>query len=168
MGGIDGCRKLSAAFYGRVARDPILIPVFGSSFHCAVEALATYLTQFLEGPCVYSPQRWYLSLREAHRQFKFGQPERDAWMRNMQATLAQVEIGASERSALMEFFAKAATFLTNGERAPVKARLRPIGSGSLHWKMPWRRCAPAMRRQWSGWRPALNAIPWRTSAFSEP
>jgi truncated hemoglobin YjbI len=123
LGGIDGCRKLSAAFYGRVARDPILIPVFGSSFHCAVEALATYLTQFLEGPCVYSPQRWYLSLREAHRQFKFGQPERDAWMRNMQATLAQVEIGASERSALMEFFAKAATFLTNGERAPVEGPL---------------------------------------------
>ena len=55
LGGIEGCRKLSAAFYARVARDPVLIPVFGSSFHCAVEALATYLAQFLEGPCVYSP-----------------------------------------------------------------------------------------------------------------
>jgi truncated hemoglobin YjbI len=123
LGGIEGCRKLSAAFYGRVARDPILIPVFPSSFHCAVEALATYLAQFLDGPCVYSPQRWYLSLREAHHRFQFGQPERDAWVRNMRATLAEMEIGESERSALLEFFEKAATFLTNGEQAPVEGAL---------------------------------------------
>jgi truncated hemoglobin YjbI len=113
LGGLDGCRRLSAEFYARVARDPILRPIFPSSFHCAVEALATFLAQFLGGPCVYSPQRWWLSLREAHLRFPIGQRERDAWVRDMEQVLDETEIDGDVRDALREFFEQAATDLMN-------------------------------------------------------
>lgn len=113
LGGLEGCRQLSTAFYARVARDPVLIPVFPSSFHCAVEALATFLAQFLGGPCVYSPQRWYLSLREAHHRFQIGQKERDAWMENMRHALADIEVDGVTQAALCEFFEQASAYLVN-------------------------------------------------------
>ena len=50
-GGRRVCRQLSEAFYARVARDPVLRPLFpGKSFRCAVEAFAAFLAQFLGGP----------------------------------------------------------------------------------------------------------------------
>ena len=131
LGGLEGCRKLSTAFYARVARDPVLIPVFPSSFHCAVEALATFLAQFLGGPCVYSPQRWHLSLREAHLRFQIGQKERDAWMANMRHALAEIEVDAATNAALCEFFEQASTYLVN---RPVSSNVAcPHGALAPNW-----------------------------------
>ena len=51
IGGTAGCRGLSVAFYARVARDPVLRPLFpGKSFTCAIEEFAAFLVQFLGGP----------------------------------------------------------------------------------------------------------------------
>ena len=50
MGGEPGCRKLSAAFYARVAKDPVLRPLFpGKTQKCAIEEFAAFLIQFLGG-----------------------------------------------------------------------------------------------------------------------
>ena len=127
VGGIEGCRKLSKAFYTRVARDPVLKPMF-PSIHCAVEALATYLAQFLGGPSEYSPRRWYLSLREAHLRFRIGPKESDAWLRIMGVALAEAEMSDAARRALSEFFKQAARYLTSGEAAPVE------GPAAPHWQ----------------------------------
>src|SRR4029077_2553606 len=69
IGGAEGCRQLSAAFYARVARDPVLRPIFPKSFHCAIPAFAAYLAQFLGGGGEYSGRRWPFSLRGAHGRF---------------------------------------------------------------------------------------------------
>jgi truncated hemoglobin YjbI len=127
VGGLEGCRRLSAAFYARVVDDPLLKPMF-PSIHCAVEALATFLAQFLGGPCLYSQQRWYLSLREAHLRFKIGPKERAAWLRNMRKTLADSDYSDAARAALNEFFDQSATYLMNGEGEPIDGALAP------HWK----------------------------------
>jgi truncated hemoglobin YjbI len=50
VGEIDGCRKLATAFYARVEHDPVLRPLFPSTFKCAIEGLAMFLTEFLGGP----------------------------------------------------------------------------------------------------------------------
>ena len=120
MGGMDGCRKLSAAFYGRVARDPILRPLF-PSLHCAIENLTLFLAQFLGGPCEYSDRRWSLSLREAHLRFKIGRKERDAWMTNMLEALKDVAIPSSARDQLRCFFEESSAYLIN----------HPKGAGAL-------------------------------------
>ena len=44
IGGRDTCYQLSAAFYGRVAQDPLLRPLFpGKSHRCAIEMFAADL-----------------------------------------------------------------------------------------------------------------------------
>src|SRR5216684_3951951 len=93
MGGREGCRRLSVAFYARVERDPLLRPLFpGTTFTCAIEAFAAFLAQFLGGPSEDAQRRWWLSLRESHLRFKIGQKERDAWMKNMMEALDDVPI----------------------------------------------------------------------------
>jgi truncated hemoglobin YjbI len=123
---LDRCRKLSAAFYARVDRDPILRAVYPPSHHCAVESLALFLAQFLGGPCDYAKQRWSLSLREAHLRFRIGRKEREAWMRTMGAALDDVHIEDPARSALHNFFEHASAYLVNqGEPVTCPARMVP-------------------------------------------
>jgi hemoglobin len=67
LGGEEGCRSLSAAFYARVAKDPVLRPFFpGKSLRCATEEFAAFLIQFLGGDEKQTQHRWWLSLRESH------------------------------------------------------------------------------------------------------
>jgi hemoglobin len=113
VGGVDGCRALAAAFYARVARDPVLRPVYPASLHCSTESLATFFVQFFGGPSLYSPLRWSLSLREAHSKFRIGPKERRAWLKNMGAALEDVGIAESAREALRQFFDEASAHLMN-------------------------------------------------------
>jgi len=115
LGGVDACRKLSAAFYARVARDPVLRPIFPSSFHCAIEALALFLADILGGPGEYGRQRWFLSLRESHQRFRIGPRERSAWLENMRNALDDVEISEPVRSELHWFFEQASAYIVNDD-----------------------------------------------------
>jgi hemoglobin len=114
VGGAEACRKLSTAFYARVARDPVLRPLFpGKSFRCAIEAFSAFLAQFLGGPSADSQRRWWLSLRESHLRSKIGQVERDAWMGHMIKALDEVAIEEPLRSALRDFFEQSSAYVVN-------------------------------------------------------
>lgn len=130
LGGIEGCRKLSAAFYARVAADPVLRPVFGSSFHCAVEALATYIVQLSGGPCLYSPKRWSLSLRESHLRFRIGPAEQEAWMKTMRQAMEETAVPAEAQTALLTFFEAASVPLIN-QKGPLEVPAAAIAGHRL-------------------------------------
>jgi hemoglobin len=121
IGGTEGCRRLSTAFYGRVARDPVLRPFFpGKTFRCAIAELSAFLAQLLGGPSEDSQFRWSLSLRESHLRFQIGARERDAWMTNMRETLAEAPIEEAARSALCSFFERSSAYVVNtGQRHEV-------------------------------------------------
>jgi truncated hemoglobin YjbI len=123
-GGTEGCLKLSEAFYARVDRDPVLRPLFpGKSLRCAIEAFAAFLVQFLDGPEADSQRRWWVSLRESHGRFRIGPKERNAWMKNMAATLEAAEMSAAARQALRDFFERSSSYLINdGKGRPVEGR----------------------------------------------
>ncbi len=122
MGGTVTCRNLSAAFYARVERDPVLRPLFpGKTLRCAIEAFTAFLAQFLGGPPEDAQRRWWLSLRESHLRFKIGQKERDAWMKNMMQALDDVPIEESARSALRDLFERSSAYVVNVDRAPAMA-----------------------------------------------
>src|SRR5215510_1428164 len=88
LGGEAGCKRLSAAFYARVGRDPVLRPLFpGKSLRCATEAFAAFLVQFLGGDEEQTQFRWWLSLRESHARFEISAAQRSAWLKHMNATL---------------------------------------------------------------------------------
>ncbi len=81
VGGTATCRALAAAFYARVAQDPLLRPLFpATTFTCAIEEFAAFLTQFLGGPPEAAQRRQWLSLRDSHRRFPIGPQEREAWL----------------------------------------------------------------------------------------
>src|ERR1700685_4162044 len=118
IGGTAACRKLSAVFYARVERDPVLRPLFpGKTLKCAIEEFAAFLAQFLGGPPEDAQRRWWLSLRESHLRFGIGQKERDAWMKNMMQALHEVPIEEAARSALRDLFERSSAYVVNVEPA---------------------------------------------------
>jgi truncated hemoglobin YjbI len=134
IGGTVTCRKLSDAFYARVARDPLLRPLFpGKTLNCAIEEFAAFLVQFLGGPSEDAQRRWWLSLRESHLRFKIGPKERDAWMSNMVKALDDVQIEEPVRSALRGFFGRSSAYVVNRGQAPAIAEERSDPPGdSIH------------------------------------
>src|ERR1700738_873910 len=49
IGGASGCHALATAFYAQVEQDPVLRPLFPSTFTCAIEEFSAFLVQFLGG-----------------------------------------------------------------------------------------------------------------------
>src|SRR5258708_25374728 len=105
LGGEEGCRRLSAAFYARVGKDPVLRPFFpGKSLRCAINEFAAFLIQFLGGDEEQTQSRWWLSLRESHARFQIGSNARRAWLRDMEVTLDAAPLDDATRNALRRFF----------------------------------------------------------------
>ena len=129
----DTCRQLSRAFYARVARDPVLRPLFpGKSFTCAIEAFAAFLVQFFDGPPEHSQRRWYLSLRESHARFTLTPRHRDAWMKNMVAALDDVALDAAARAALRSLFEHSSAYLVDTvPTGPLDPALAPRWTAQL-------------------------------------
>jgi truncated hemoglobin YjbI len=130
IGRAAGCRALAAAFYSHVERDPILRPLFPSTFTCAIEEFSAFLVQFLGGDADATQRRWWLSLRESHNRFSISQRERDAWLSAMTATLGDRSVipDAAVRDELLEFFRHSSAHVVNQGQMPEPA---PPPSGEL-------------------------------------
>jgi hemoglobin len=130
LGGRDGCHKLTVAFYAHVEHDPVLRPLYPRILSgCPVKALASFLTQFLGGPCDYAERRWWLSLREAHLRFRIGHTERAAWLHDMWQAIDETPTTESTRSALRWFFVQSSAALIN--QPPGAANLSLLSSDPL-------------------------------------
>jgi hemoglobin len=118
LGDEEGCRRLSAAFYARVGKDPILRPFFpGKSLRCATEEFTAFLIQFLGGDEEQAQHRWWLSLRESHARFQIGSDARGAWLRHMEATLKATPLDDETRDALRNFFSHSSNYVMGKDAA---------------------------------------------------
>jgi truncated hemoglobin YjbI len=116
----DRCRVLSAAFYARVGKDPVLKPLFpGKSLRCATEEFAAFLIQFLGGDEEQTQKRWWLSLRESHARFSITAAQRAAWLRHMSAALDEVVPGDA---AFRQFFLQSSSYVVGGEAGRIEDR----------------------------------------------
>ena len=116
LGGEAGCKRLSAEFYARVARDPVLRPLFpGKSLRCAIEEFAAFLVQFLDGDEEQSQFRWWLSLRESHARFQIDPTQRSAWLKHMGETIDAAPLDPAARNALREFFLHSSAYVIGKE-----------------------------------------------------
>src|ERR1017187_9764677 len=112
LGGEAGCRRLSAEFYARVGKDPVLRPFFpGKSLRGATEEFAAFLIQFLGGDETQTQYRWWLSLRESHARFQIGPNAQRAWLRQMEATLDAAPLDDVTRNALRHFFSRSSAYV---------------------------------------------------------
>src|SRR4051812_41741290 len=118
LGGEAGCKRLSAEFYARVGKDPVIRPLFpGKSLRCAIEQFAAFLIQFLGGDEEQTQDRWWLSLRESYARFRIGPAERSAWLKHMRATLEAAPLDEATRTALRHFFEHSSAYVIGKEAA---------------------------------------------------
>ena len=116
IGGEAGCRRLSAEFYKRIGKDPVLRPLFpGKSLRCATEEFAAFLIQFLGGDEEQTQQRWWLSLRDSHARFRISAIERSTWLKHMRETLEAIALDRETRKALGHFFLHSSAYVIGKE-----------------------------------------------------
>ena len=112
--GPEGFERLIEAFYGRVATDPVLRPLYPEDdLAPAARRLRLFLIQFFGGPDTYSQERGHPRLRLRHSPFRINQQARDVWVRHMRAALDEAAIPEPARSTLRDYFERTATHLIN-------------------------------------------------------
>jgi hemoglobin len=133
IGGAAGCHALSAAFYARVEQDPLLRPLFPSTFTCAIKEFSAFLVQFLGGEAEATQRRWWLSLRESHNRFRLGALERSAWLRAMTTTLEDESLipDPHVRRELLQFFSHSSAYVVNQEKTSITGELASLWDEQL-------------------------------------
>jgi hemoglobin len=112
--GAEGFEHLVAAFYRRVPADSILGPMYQGRDMAAAEArLRGFLIYRFGGPQTYIEERGHPRLRMRHNLFVIDQAARESWMKLMTAAMDEVNLPASAREVLQDFFNSTSTFLVN-------------------------------------------------------
>jgi hemoglobin len=115
-GGEETFTRIIERFYGAVAGDPVLRPLYPADeeqFWSAAEHLRLFLIQYWGGPGWYSEQRGHPRLRMRHMPFAIGPRERDAWLGHMRDAVDSVELPAQVREDFLEYFEAAANAMMN-------------------------------------------------------
>jgi hemoglobin len=119
VGGDAFFAALVERFYGGVADDPLLRPLYPTDLEPPKRRLALFLAQYWGGPSTYSAERGHPRLRMRHVRFQIGQPERDAWLEHMAQAVEVSDAAPPDKQALMNYFLTAATSLINQPDAQV-------------------------------------------------
>ena len=118
-GGEETFRRLTRLFYEGVAADPALRAVYPSKdLGPAEEHLRLFLIQYWGGPATYNELRGHPRLRMRHARFVIGEPERDAWLRNMRASLDELALDEALDTELWDYLVMAAHSLVNKPADP--------------------------------------------------
>lgn len=119
--GEDGFKRLAAAFYRRVASDPVLSKLYPpDNLQAAERHLYLFLVQYWGGPTTYSQERGHPRLRMRHQPFHIGEAERDAWVTAMLAAMQDSAVPEPAFSRMRDYFENAATFLRNDAILPIR------------------------------------------------
>jgi truncated hemoglobin YjbI len=140
--GAENVKRLVAAFYARVDRDPVIRPFYGKTLTCAIQALTDFMTTWLGGPPVYDLRG--ARLRRRHMPFAIDARARNAWLTNMKAAMREVGIPATEASLLLAHLEFGARALVNTGKTSGKVP-GPMGADGLDARLAdqWNRMAEA-------------------------
>lgn len=116
LGGEETIRRLVAAFYPRVAKDPLLSPIFPEDLTLTERKQFMFLTQFLGGETLYSNEYGHPMMRARHLPFQVTPKRAERWLRLMKE--AMDEIGMEEgpvRQYMYERLTQVAHHMVNSE-----------------------------------------------------
>lgn len=116
LGGEEGVRRLVDHFYDLMDLEPQyadLRAMHPTNSEETREKLYLFLSGWLGGPDLYSPQYGHPRLRMRHFPYAIGAKERDEWMACMVQTLNEVEMEDTLRRQLHEAFAGTADWMRN-------------------------------------------------------
>ncbi|MBN8777669.1 group II truncated hemoglobin [Thiomonas arsenitoxydans] len=116
LGGAEGVRRLVDHFYDLMDLEPQYVDLRAmhpTNSEETREKLYLFLSGWLGGPDLYSPQYGHPRLRMRHFPYAIGTKERDEWMACMVQTLNEVEMDDTLRRQLHEAFAGTADWMRN-------------------------------------------------------
>ena len=88
-----GAEKLSEllhAFYARVAKHPLLIPIFPEDLTETIRKQIQFQTQYLGGPNLYTEEHGHPMMRARHIPFKITPDRAQAWLECMIGAMDEV------------------------------------------------------------------------------
>jgi len=119
--------RLVAAFYSRVAHDPILRPMYPDADLAAAERrLRLFLMQYWGGPTTYSDERGHPRLRMRHMDFRIDSAARDRWLSLMHDAMVEQDLAEEQETQLWMYLVSAAFAMQNvpdepyGQTLPTK------------------------------------------------
>ncbi len=106
VGGLDGLRRLSAAFYDRVLADELLAPVFARFTPTHLDHVAVWLAEVFGGPADFSAHLGgHQALLHSHLGLDITDEHRQRWLDLMTDAIHEVLPDRPElAAALMEYF----------------------------------------------------------------
>lgn len=117
VGGMPFFEDLVEGFYRGVATDLLLRPLYPDDLTESKRHLTLFLAQYWGGPTTYSDERGHPRLRMRHAPFVIGEPERDAWLRHMAASLDSLldehDVHPVVEAKLLDYFSMAADAMVN-------------------------------------------------------
>ena len=113
-GGTPFFEALVGRFYDGVADDPILRQVYPEpDLAGARHRLTLFLIQYWGGPTTYDLERGHPRLRMRHAPFAIGPAERDRWLVQMRAAVAELAPPDDVGAELERYFTMAAEAMRN-------------------------------------------------------
>lgn len=114
IGGGDGVRHLSAAFYDVIEEEsPTLRALLPASTVNTRKKFAMYLSGWLGGPPLYEERWGHPRLRMRHMPFRIATAEAEEWMRCMREAMDRVDVPRPLRTFLDERFGQLALHMRN-------------------------------------------------------
>ena len=106
VGGLDGLKRLSTAFYQRVLADELLAPVFTNFTSEHTEHVAVWLAEVFGGPDEYTAHLGgHQALLRSHLGIGIRDEHRQRWLQLMAAAIDEVLPGRPELAmSLMSYF----------------------------------------------------------------
>jgi hemoglobin len=114
FGGAPLFEALVSSFYARVARDPVLRPMYpDDDLGPAEHRLRMFLEQYWGGPDTYQQERGHPRLRMRHLPFPIDALARDRWLVNMHDAVVEQGMPEDDERELWEYLARAAFAMQN-------------------------------------------------------
>jgi len=115
-GGEPAFAALVEHFYGGVATDPVLRPLYPEAdLGPAADRLRMFLEQYWGGPTTYSEQRGHPRLRMRHARFAVTPTARDHWLGHMRAAVDSLRLRPELDRQLWAYLTMAAESLVNAD-----------------------------------------------------
>jgi len=125
IGGAVTIDRLVESFYQRMESRPeakIIRAMHPSDLGSTKQVLKRYLSEWMGGPKLYSPEKGHPRLRQRHLGFSIGNAERDAWLSCMRGALEETVADAAARAELDLALSKLADWMRNQAGNPHDAR----------------------------------------------
>lgn len=114
FGGAPFFERLVAAFYERVAHDPVLRPMYPEGdLGPAQRRLTLFLMQYWGGPDTYSQERGHPRLRMRHAPYAIDSVARDRWITLMHDAVVEQGMAPEQERVLWQYLVGAAFAMQN-------------------------------------------------------